>query len=52
MSNLKERYETCGKCVHDGESPDTPESKCYMCERNLFDHRIDHFEEKRRNKNE
>lgn len=44
---IPERYKTCGRCVHDGDSPDIVESTCYMCKRNPDDHRIDWFEKKR-----
>lgn len=47
MSDLAERYNTCGRCVHGGESDDADISKsvCYLCRRNPEDHRIDRFEE-------
>lgn len=51
MSNLEERYKTCGRCIHDGESnPNIVGSTCYLCKRNLDDHRIDWFEEKKKEK--
>lgn len=47
MSDLPERYKTCGRCIHDGDSPDIVGSTCYLCKRNPDDHRIDWFEERR-----
>ena len=48
MSDLDERYKTCGRCVYDGEgSPDIVGSTCYLCKRNPTDNRIDWFEEKK-----
>ena len=49
MSDLEERYKTCGRCIHDGESNlNIVGSTCYLCKRNLDDHRIDWFEEKKK----
>lgn len=45
MSDLAERYKTCGRCIHAAESGDIAGSTCYLCRRNLTDHRIDWFEE-------
>lgn len=52
MSDLEERYKTCGRCVHDGEgNPNISGSTCYLCKRNPEgDHRIDWFEEKKEEK--
>ena len=48
MSDLEERYKTCGKCVHDGDGdPNINGSTCYLCRRNPTDHRIDCFEAKK-----
>ena len=48
MRNIDERYKTCGRCVHDGkDDPDQPYSTCYLCKRNINDHRIDWFELKK-----
>lgn len=47
MSDLPERYKTCGRCIHDGDNPDIVGSTCYLCKRNPDDHRIDWFEERR-----
>lgn len=46
MSDLPERYKTCGRCIHD-EDGDIVGSACYLCKRNPSDHRIDWFEERR-----
>lgn len=45
---LKEQLKTCGRCIHDGESGNIVGSTCYMCKRNPEDHRIDWFEEKKK----
>ena len=42
---MDERYKTCGKCIHDGDSPDVKGSPCYLCRRNPTDNRIDWFED-------
>lgn len=47
MSELAERYKTCGRCVHDGDGADIRGSTCYLCKRNPDDHRIDWFEERK-----
>lgn len=47
MSDLKEQYKTCGRCIHDGDSPDIRGSFCYLYCRNPDDHRIDWFEERK-----
>ena len=46
MSDLSEKYKTCGRCIHDEEG-DIVGSACYLCKRNPDDHRIDLFEESR-----
>lgn len=46
ISNLPERYKTCGRCIHDVDNPNINTSKCYLCRRNSDDHRIDWFEER------
>ena len=45
MSDLSEKYKTCGRCIHD-EEVDIVGSACYLCKRNPSDHRIDLFEER------
>ena len=45
MSDLSEKYKTCGRCIHDEEG-DIVGSACYLCKRNPDDHRIDLFEER------
>ena len=45
MSDLSEKYKTCGRCIHDEEG-DIVGSSCYLCKRNPDDHRIDLFEER------
>ena len=45
--DLPERYKTCGRCIHDGDSPDIVGSYCYNCKRNPNDRRIDWFEAKK-----
>lgn len=47
MNDLAERYKTCGRCIHDGDSPDIVGSFCYLCSRNPTDRRIDWFEAKK-----
>lgn len=36
----------CGNCKHDEESPTDEDSYCYMCQRNIYDNRIDKWESK------
>lgn len=53
MSDLAERYKTCGRCVHDEDGDkDIRGSYCYLCLRNPADNRIDWFEEKEDELNE
>ena len=51
MSDLEEKYKTCGRCVHESDSEDINESFCYLCKRNATDNRIDWFEEKENDSN-
>ena len=51
-SELYERYKTCGRCIHYGESSDIVGSTCYKCKRNPDYHRIDWFEERKDNDND
>ena len=51
MSDLPEKYKTCGRRVHDGEDdPNVPESVCHMRKRNFNDYRFDWFEERKEEK--
>lgn len=50
-SNMKcncvsEILKTCGNCVHDEKPATDIDSPCYLCQRNLYDNRIDKWEGK------
>ena len=52
MSDLLEKYKTCGRCIHAEDSSDIVGSICYLCKRNPDDHRIDWFEERKETRND
>ena len=52
MSDLLEKYKTCGRLIYTEDSSDIVGSSGYLWKRNPDDHRSDCFEERKETRND